>query len=478
MTIRKILFFLGLSIYLATALRNIGFIALDDYSELIDVVIPAGRSSFRTIIENSGVRSPLPGLLVAAVGRMAPALGIAQPVHQLRFLLVFFGALAFCLHGVFAYKHFRLVPEQTDQAACTALFLVSFYFLCPLFLTRLMFESLSAPFLTVSSYFACRYYQNRRLRCLLWSCLFLAVASVFRFQLGVCFLALVTVVLVSRRVRDLLALGFMGLGLFFLTGGIDLILRGQFHAALRAYVDYNLHYSSTYGISAFYLYALLFFGMTLPPTLFFGWDTKALKREWGILFPAAAYFLFFFVCHSLVPHKEERFVIPVLPLFLILMVPIATQLRQQTRGRWRLWYFLCLNFSLLFLTSFNIAQNNVVSLAVFLEKRPEISTILDYRDSIVFFPTAFIRRKLSMQQVTEIPSPDSMTCQSVLVVRKSLKGVSLERLNALEQANEFHPGILEKLLVVLNPSKNERRDTLTVYARKDCPRIGSKKLSN
>jgi len=156
-------FWLGLPVILATALGNIGIIALDDYTSLISTVIPVQNHTVSEILQNTGIRSPVPNLVLLAMGHVALGLGIDEPTSQLRFILFFVGLFSYLVHALLGALLFRQGNSRGDIKPTIATFFMAFYFAAPLFFTRPMIESLSAPYLFLSLYFACKYWRDPKL---------------------------------------------------------------------------------------------------------------------------------------------------------------------------------------------------------------------------------------------------------------------------------------------------------------------------
>lgn len=466
----RVLFVLGLLMYLVTAAFNIGFIAVDDYESGIAPVIPAQRQVVADIIKGSDFRSPIPSLTLLGISRLAYRLGIENPTIQFRVVLVVLALIAFLFHATFAMGHFRVAHPGQRIYEGLALFFIGFYFLCPLFLTRPLIEAMSAPFLTASSYYACAYFAAPRRGPLLAAVFFLALASVFRFQAGICALALGLTILAARRPRDLIPFSLFGALLFVGTGLMDLAMKGGFHISLLSYIRYNLAYSSSFGTPPAYTFLLLFLGLSVPPAFFSRYRHFAWVREYRPLLPAVFFFAVFVGGHSLIPHKEERFMVPILPIFLILLVPLAKYLITGGGGRWRVAYFLSLNFILLILTSFNIPQNNVVELGRYVEGHAWIKKVIGVEDTLVLFPGAFILRPVQEQKVGlgELNRVDASFCDSVVAIRLDWEQRIGHPPDGLVKIANFQPGFLEALVVKLNPKQNGRRGSIALFAPAEC----------
>lgn len=470
-SVGQVFFALGLIIYSATALINIGIIALDDYDFGIARTIPAQTSSYDYIITGRDIRTPIPTLILAALGKIGLAAGLTDPVHQFKFILLVIGLISFLIQSLFIRKHFSSEAAGfRGYKLELAQFLVSFYFLCPLFFTRPLVENLSGPFLIASAYLACAYYASGKRGLLCASALVLMLGAMIRFQSGICFLGLVSAVLLKRNLKDLGTLIAVGIFAFLFSGGADWLITGHFHGSLIAYLDYNLHYSSIYGVQPFYVFILLFFALTIPPTLIVSYKKFNWKKEYEFLVPTVLFFAFFLLAHTLVPHKEERFMVPVLGLFLVLIVPLMNHVLRKGFKQWRVNYFLGINFLFLPLASFNIAQNNTVGLVRFLHHHTEIKTVIGIEDTLLLFPKAFLLNevdniKMSLEEVNQLTGGD---CNSVIAIRQEKIGSLQFLANFYHPIAEFKPGFLEYLLVKANPLRNGRRGAIILYADKSC----------
>jgi hypothetical protein len=464
------LFLGGLALCLLTAVVNIGIIALDDYEFVISQIIPAQTSDFLRIASSFSVRSPIHPLILAAIARVSYWLGLHNPTDQLRFVLFCIGLFTFSMHSIYAVGHFDKGDGWKRE---TILFLLGFFFICPLFFTRPLIETLSSPFLTLSSCYACWYWRSSKRTDLALALLGVVVASLFRFQTGICVLGLFLTVILKKRLVDLVFLSVLGAIAFYFTGILDSTFTGSFHGALFSYLTYNLRYGAEhYGHQPAYAFLLLFVALTLPPAFVSTYRGLKLKNSYGPLVPTLLYFFLFLISHTAVPHKEERFMVPVLPLFLILLTPLANYFLTQPRGfkNWRVGYFLGVNFILLPLVIFNSPQNNTVGLVRFLDAHPKISRVIAVDSTLTIFPVAFSSRALEMKKLglQELDEIGELRCGEVLAVRADLKGKADEWLPLLSKMAEFRPGLLERILVWANPKQNFRRDAIELYHPPGC----------
>lgn len=463
MKIEKVVVFGGIIITLWVALFNQGIIALDDYTEGIARFIPAQSNSFIANIDTSGIRFPFQSLFFLSLSKMALGVGLTEPISQLKFVLVIVGILVFSIQLLSAYFMLRTTPYLR-----WGLFLLSFYFVLPLIYTRPLIENLSGAFVTLSALFATLFYKRGKTPWLFCSVMAISAASLFRLQTSICVLALIPLLVLSQRKKQSwLVFGFsLALG-FFLTGILDWALTGGFQKSRLTYLQYNLQHSSSYGTTPFYSFALLFLGLTFPPALVGRYKGFQWKDRYRPLLPVLYFFLTFLIAHSLVPHKEERFVIPILPLFLILLTPLLHYWSFERKVYWRGFYFSGLNFVLLFLTSLSAPQSNVISLVRYLDKDTSLKRIVNYDNSVVLFPTAFSLRPLELIPMKPFlaSAEISLSCDTALAVREDLLKADWSSFKVIQ---EFRPGFLEALLVRLNPKQNARRGAIYLIKDKSC----------
>jgi hypothetical protein len=464
----RMLWFLGLLMYVVTAYVNIGIVAMDDYEFGVARVVPAQNQHNADIIANAGFRSPVPSLVLVSVSRVALKVGLDDPLSQYRFVLVSVGIFAYCMLTFFARKHFQLAGNPRKETI--ALFLVGFYWLSPFFFSRPMIESLSAPFVTASAYFACEYWMRGKRSALILSVFALMVASMFRFQVGVCFLGILATFVLRRQWRDAGVLALASALAFLMPGLVDLALRGTFYASLVSYFRYNVAQSSTFGVTPFYSFVTLFLAISIPPAFWLRYRELRWREEFRPLLPTLLFFGIFLIAHSAVPHKEDRFMVPILPSFLVCLTPLANYIA--THHRVRAAYFLAVNAFLLVITSFTVEQQNTIGLVLYLAKRPDISRIVGIDGTLVLFPTAYAKRAPTARTMSagEFVQSAPKDCNTVIAVRTSLKDQVPNLAAEFRKIAEFKPGLLEQLVIRINPGSNARRTPIELFEPSECAR--------
>ena len=459
----------GALLYLLTAITNPGIIAADDYGDVISRVIPAQAHSVQEIGDKAGFRSPFTPLTHFAIVKTAHALGVEHPLTQFRIDLAVAGLFSFFLTlwaGCMVFGGYA----EPDRSRHRIVFagLLGFYFLAPLLLTRPMVEAMSAPFLAASVALACRYQLTLQSRWLVLSIVSLTIGAMHRPQIGVCALALVALVMGLKRWKDLALFAGVGAICVIASGMLDYRLIGEWHATLKRYIALNAAPTVAGDRSSWFVFPLLFLGLSLPPAFFLRYRTLDWKARYDPLRPVILFFTIFLLAHTLVRHKEERFMIPLLPLFLMLLTPLlAFLIAHRDQYRWRVAFLAVVNGVLLALAVTSAPQRAAIELTRYVDANPTISTISRVGD---FFqvPTVFVSHPVTLRESKELDET-ALECGGVVAVLALTKtGKELAADPRLTAVAEFDPGPLERLLVAVNPRHNARRGPVLVLRPSRC----------
>lgn len=463
---------LGAALYAATALTNLGIVAIDDYASLTRRFLPAQAHSIAGIADAAGFRSPAPIVAHFGLARLALALGLDHPLDQLRFNLLIVGLIGFALMAWAGHVLFAgYAPADRQRHRTVFTLLLGFYFLAPVTFTRPMIESLAAPWVLAAAAAGAAYDRQAKRRWLVAGVAAATVAATMRPQAGVVLLALPVLVAMRRRWGDLAVFAAAAAACFVVTGLIDAALVGGFHQSLRAYFRYNLTYASTFGVSPWYTFALLFLGLSLPPVFLSRYRGFDWRERYQPLAAAWLMFGLFLAAHSVVPHKEERFVIPALPLFLALLTPLAAHLLATPGQRWRAVFFALVNGAGLLLLVSSPPQRNVLGLAEWLDHRPGIRSVVLTQDDILL-PLAYIAHPVVRRVGLAAADSAAGTPRDCgMIVATLAASEAAERLAVTPRfrlVTRFTPGPLEALVVRLNPKHNARRGPILVFAPAGC----------
>lgn len=214
---------------------------------------------------------------------------------------------------------YRIALRLTDASIAwrCGLFLALLFFM-PFLSVRNLVEMVSAPLLMLSAWHLLRGTSVPHApRALLLAGLFAGLAINIRFQ-TIFFPAAAGGVLLLHR-RWIGAAAFAAgtvLPIALLQGSIDLFIWGRPFVEMTEYVRYNLANPTNTGIDLpWYNYLLLLAGVFVPPlslAVLVGFFRD--RRPFVLWFPVLV-FIFF---HSIFPNKQERFLLPIVPLFFVL----------------------------------------------------------------------------------------------------------------------------------------------------------------
>jgi len=206
---------------------------------------------------------------------------------------------------------------------------------------RTMSETVSAPLLVLGA--LCLTRRSARATC--WAGVWITLAAWLRYQNALFGVAFVLQLLFERRRRETLLFCVAALATALAGGVLDWVTWGRPFHSLLTYIDFNLLHAgaSTFGVEPIGYYAKSLWDSTGPALLLLGplalWGAR---RAPALALSVLGYLL----VHSLIPHKELRFLVPALPLACVLIGIGADQLYQRARGRAG-WWWLGLSVSAL-----------------------------------------------------------------------------------------------------------------------------------
>jgi hypothetical protein len=315
----------------------------------------------------------------------------------------------------------------------------------------------------------------------------LGIAFSIRFQtvlfIGGAGLAL----LALRQWKEAFALGAGTLIVFTATQApVDYYIWGSPFAQFTEYVLYNLDNAYNYIVGPWYNYTLLILGILVPPIsifIFTGW-LRQWRKQLVIFLPVLVFLAF----HSYFPNKQERFILPVVPFFIILGIPgwnewVESKKRSELflkfiRGSWV--FFWCINIFLLpFITTMYSKRARVESMTYLYPKRSGIKTILmedTNRSSAKMAPEFYLGKWIHCYELSEQFGYDSLEYYmdkygeddypqyALFLGDKNLearvKGLDAH-LPGLVLETTIEPGFIDRVLYWLNP--RNANDVIYIY---------------
>lgn len=388
---RHLLLALGLG-FLArtvTAYLVYGAQSVDDYSHGVLPALEAARG-WETQIPLW--RSPLLVWVLTGVVKLSGLLGIESVFGSVRFMFFVLGL--FSLLSVWAYYRYYARPlmelegrilasgmgkAARERLALLALYLLSLHFILTFAGTRAFGESIAmtlVPFgLFMMEWSLDR--KDQRVTFFLGG-LLLGLACLFRFQVGLLAVGYAAYLLLLRRTREFGLLALAGFISLILEGGIDWIYDRWPLETLYNYLYVNKDGAVEHTVQPWYhtWFTVLPFWF-LPLSLPFLKDLRSLTRTEKVFIAITIFFVFM---HSLIPHKEERFLAPVLPLLIFTFAGLWARSWGTFYEKWifRPFAVLILAFGL-FVSSTSNSQSGEYAPFLMAEKEPGQVILWDWK---------------------------------------------------------------------------------------------------
>ncbi|PWU16207.1 MAG: hypothetical protein C5B49_10845 [Bdellovibrio sp.] len=344
---------LGLAVRTVTAILVYGAMSVDDYSH---GVLPALETARGVPLELPPWRSPLLVWILTSFVRLGSLFGIHSVFSLIQFQLFMLGLFS-CL-GIWSYGwscrwsygwfHGRLSPSlapENGRLILFPLYFLSLYFLMPFASTRAYGEGIAMTLVWVGYLFMAD--EARRSeggdRRFFAGAVVLGLACLFRFQVGLLAIGKAVELAWGRRWRRVVIFAAAGVVTAALEGSIDLAFGRWPLQTLRDYLLFNQDGAVQSSQQPWYhtwltVLPIWFFPLSLP-LLWRG--LRHLTRFEKLLLGVSAFFIFM---HSLVPHKEERFLLPILPFLLFVFARVWAKCWGM---RYEKWIFRPLAFLLL-----------------------------------------------------------------------------------------------------------------------------------
>ncbi len=225
----------------------------------------------------------------------------------------FIHALWYLVGVYFTFK----ITERLDRTstAKSAALLVSFLWFMPILSVRNLVEVVCIPFVLGATYFLVKS-QKLSYKHVIFAGILMGLSVAVRFQ-TVLFLGGMGIVLLSKNIVKAALLGIVFTASLFITQIGDLFLWGKPFAEFGEYIAYNFANKTSYFSRPWYMYFGTISGLVLPPLsifLWIGWSKVFRKKYLLLLLPSLVFFIF----HSYFPNKQERFILPFVPFFIIL----------------------------------------------------------------------------------------------------------------------------------------------------------------
>ncbi|MCX6257700.1 MAG: glycosyltransferase family 39 protein [Bacteroidia bacterium] len=241
--------------------------------------------------------------------------GLFNP--QVKMLIVRFLHAAFSLITVaLGYKITKKISNK-ETARFTGLLLAILWFM-PFMSVRNLVEIFCIPFLMMGTWIIYNSTDDRKQWIkYLAAGLVMGIAFSVRFQTMIYIGGTGIALLFVRKWYHAVSFGAGAvISIILLQGVTDYIIWGFPFAEATEYIRYNFVHKNDYLIGSWYFYIPLIAGIIIPPVgLFQIFGFFRTRRNYLVMFLPTLLFLIF---HSIFPNKQERFIFPVIPFFVIL----------------------------------------------------------------------------------------------------------------------------------------------------------------
>jgi len=211
--------------------------------------------------------------------------------------------------------------------------LLALLWILPFVSVRNLVEVAALPFLVYGVWLIVK---SEKISSYLIAGLFIGMAVSFRYQIGVFAIGIAAYLFFQWKFKLFFSFSAGVLIVFLITQGlVDYFIWGYPFAELISYVSYNMTEGTTYLPNQNYLmyFVVLMACLFIPLGLMMMAGFFKSYKKYAILFVPTFLFILF---HTLYPNRQERFVLSILPFFIILGV-MGYQLFKESRLKNNLW---------------------------------------------------------------------------------------------------------------------------------------------
>ncbi|PQJ77893.1 hypothetical protein [Polaribacter porphyrae] len=397
--------YIGLAVFIITAFFSVGHIQSDEYFQIMEFAqyklgqINASELPWEF---NERMRPSLQPWLAYLFIKIFHFIGLENPFY---IATIFRLLSAILMWSIFTRLNDYIVNKYFKESKWQNIFYASILLLwfVPFISVRFSSENYAALFLLLSllTLTKTRSYGN-----LIFIGFTLGISFLFRYQMGIAILAIYAHLLFIDKTKFLKVLtsGSIIILIIALAIYLDSLFYNQLTFAPLNYLKLNLidGKAANFGTSPFFAYLYLFLAFAAPPISFIllASYTKGVIILKKHLFVWVS--IFFILIHSLIGHKEVRFLFPIMYLFIFIAIyGLMTYFKNKEIKKWHRRLFrvsFVINFLLLVFMMFK-PLNGTVKLYGFLYKNVSeknnliISTSKETYHFLVDLKSTFYRPK-------------------------------------------------------------------------------------
>ncbi len=414
------------------------------------------------------------------------SIGVNSPQSKMFIVRLIHGIFSLLI-VVFGYKITERLSDR-NTAKITGLLLAAYWFI-PFFSVRALVEMVCIPFIMWGYWILLKHDENNtRLREYLLAGILFGIAFSLRFQTIIISGGIGLIFLFRKKWLETIMLGIgISIPVILIHGLADFIIWGYPFAEILEYINHNVHHRFDYTISPWYSYLLVIAGVLIVPVslfLVYGF-MKTWKSQVIIFLPV----LLFIIFHSYFPNKQERFILPIIPLFIMLGVigwnefrnRIKFSARQNILLRYCWVFFWTVNIILLSFFTVSYSKKARVESMVYLSGYDGIQTLLveeSNRDHATMMPLFYLHQWPTVINITkkspatELPvqytekagtAPDFFLFVDSKNLKKRVRDLQ-QYYPEMEFETSIEPGFMDKVLHWLNPVNANQ--TIIIYRNK------------
>lgn len=436
---------------------------------------------------------------------ISEALGLTDPQGKMYVLRVLHGLYSLLI-VYYGYKITYKLSNEKD-AKIVGLMLALLWFM-PYLSVQYLVEMVCLPPLLAAFYIIVD--NNVKNKHWLYAGMLIGLAFTFRLHVVIFAGGVGMVMLYKKQFVQALyfSLGFI-LASICITGLIDVIFWDYPYQSIYAYFAFNTSHAYDFATGPFYRFILTVLGFFVPPIsllLLFGYI-----KSWKISNEMWLAATLFFIIHSIYPNKQERFIIPFFPYFIILGVISWNQFLRSSnwwkkqvkllRGFWV--FFWVMNILVAGMLALSYSKKDRIEPLTYLSKKDDLKGVIITSSSGIKpipeyylggIPVLHDKERITLLRSEErIVLVESVVDKSNLkVIYQKPKSKSMELLQEeitsngtvpnyvifkepdnleqakrelltifegkrLEQIKEISPSLLDKVLHFLNPGVHKER---------------------
>ncbi len=489
LTLNKILW-IGLFFRVLASVFSEGYAFTDDHFEVVEIAqlfVDKVPNPFPELAKGEVYLSSLiyPGIHYL-IFIACDALHISNPESQM--LLTRLLHALFSMLGIYyGYKLTERLSNRPNDAKIVGLLLAIFW-VFPFMSVRNLREFACIPPLLIGTYLATE--KNLTFKHIIWAAFWFSIAFILRYQaIFIPFVFGLTWLLSKQNWTKAIVFGLtIGLVFMLIQGVFDYFYWGSPIASLKAYTDYNSNPANiaAYPNGPWHRYIGTVAGLFLGfPVLIFAagyFKTFSQKGHRQTLFLAS---LLFFVFHSYYANKQERFILPFVPYFIILgIIGFRDIYEQYQHKKWlknftsfSIIWFLVLNTAFLMVLSVTYTKRSRVESMNYLREKGDLRNLViqNYESPQPEAPF-YLNKRYDFytidtpQKMLELPSLLQKNTKRqpnyvILVGNTDLEKRRIEMQKvfpSMKHEIDIEPSFVDNLAYVINPTHNHN-ETFYIY---------------